>query len=166
MSAIFLITLCFGLFFMDSISFPGLSALSICSCSILLIQFTPGTKLGYVPRAKLLQYLGKISYSVYLVHWPMLVLLNYMSLDGSSALQRITTAVVSIFVGAVLHSFVENPFQRKLTNAKKLFLAFATLFIFFNCFLLITDKVNVGYMLQNKDNAVDKEILTQKFDFT
>jgi len=54
--------------------FPGLNAVLPCLFSAILIHDTGNSKyVGFLISNKLFVWIGKISYSLYLVHWPLLV---------------------------------------------------------------------------------------------
>ena len=69
----------------------------------------------YLPVAALtllpLRYLGKISYSLYLWHWPILILAAYQYKDGLSLTQRAALAALSIILAAVTYHIIENPLR-------------------------------------------------------
>jgi len=54
-------------------------------------------------------WIGVRSYSIYLIHWPVLVLANY--LFGLGVLKNILCIVVSVPLSAFLYRFIENPFR-------------------------------------------------------
>lgn len=53
------------------------------------------------------QYIGKISYSVYLWHWPIFVYINFMGFDGSAYV--ISAIVLSFLIGSLSYHLVERP---------------------------------------------------------
>ena len=56
--------------------------------------------------------LGRISYSLYLVHWPVISVMTTSRLGFDGAPHAIVTATVSVAVGVVLHLAVEQPVRR------------------------------------------------------
>jgi hypothetical protein len=58
-----------------------------------------------------LRAIGRISYSLYLVHWPILILPTYFGI----AMNEVTTllaVVASVLVAALMYHFVEQPFRK------------------------------------------------------
>jgi peptidoglycan/LPS O-acetylase OafA/YrhL len=58
-----------------------------------------------------LRAIGRISYSLYLVHWPILILPTYFGIamnEGATAL----AVVASVLVAALMYRFVEQPFRK------------------------------------------------------
>ncbi|ALG10838.1 acyltransferase family protein [Kibdelosporangium phytohabitans] len=61
-----------------------------------------------------LRYLGDISYSLYLWHWPVIVfMLEYSGNDRLSRVQLITAGVLSLVLAILSKHFVEDPFRRR-----------------------------------------------------
>lgn len=58
-----------------------------------------------------MQWLGKHSYAIYLVHWPIIVLLKF-SLDFQlSSGQKLLVVLLTVILAKVLHQFVERPLR-------------------------------------------------------
>ncbi|MCU1551755.1 MAG: putative acyltransferase [Glaciihabitans sp.] len=70
-------------------------------------RFGPAKALAWTP----IQCLGKISYSLYLVHWPLLVLANARSDVGLPLAMRLTLVAVAVPVAWLLFRFVETPLR-------------------------------------------------------
>ncbi len=99
-----------------STPYPGMAALVPTVAGVLLIAsgpepIGPGVLLRLMP----IRFLGKISYSLYLWHWPMLILGGlYLvgPLGTLSTPQAVALAVLSVPVATVSWFFVEEPFRR------------------------------------------------------
>lgn len=57
-------------------------------------------------------FIGRISYSLYLVHWPVVVFYKYAFGDALSPADRIIILALSIALGWASWRFVETPFRR------------------------------------------------------
>ncbi len=98
-----------------SVPYPGTAALlpSLGAAAVVLggaRRWSPGALLAVPP----LRFLGRISYSLYLVHWPILVL-PAASLAFGEELpieMRLVLAVASVFAATALHILVEQPLHR------------------------------------------------------
>lgn len=55
--------------------------------------------------------IGKISYSLYLYHWPIAVVLLYVYVDGPGPLLSLAGVVLSVLCGWLSYQFVEKPFR-------------------------------------------------------
>ena len=110
----------------NTIPYPGTAALVPTIAAVLIIasgmeRHGPGVLLGFMP----IRFIGKISYSLYLWHWPMLIL-GGLYLQGPAQpftspgeVQQILTpaqafalALFSIPVATVSWGLVEEPFRR------------------------------------------------------
>jgi hypothetical protein len=58
------------------------------------------------------QWLGNVSYSVYLWHWPLIVLEPNVSGNHLGRLDKVTIIAVSLGLAAATKRFVEDPFRR------------------------------------------------------
>lgn len=113
---IFAILIAIVLYNKDTI-FPGITALIPCLGTALMIYScaTKPVKSSFLLTSKPAVYIGKISYSLYLVHWPIIVYYAYRHL-GEFTLWGIAWMVLLMAVAAVTsYHFVEQPF-RKLRN--------------------------------------------------
>lgn len=98
--------------FSNATSFPGISALLPTLGTAALIH-SPRSMISAVVRSLALVQIGRISYSVYLVHWPLIV--SFLLLSDSSKLQSdeaICIVTVSLAFGYALHHAIEVRFRR------------------------------------------------------
>lgn len=92
--------------------FPGLNALIPCLGGALLISGGQSSVLGGLLRFGPAVWIGKISYSLYLVHWPIVVLAAYTGGTDWSFLEKLGLALLSIIAATLLHEIVETPFRK------------------------------------------------------
>jgi peptidoglycan/LPS O-acetylase OafA/YrhL len=99
-----------------STPFPGIAALAPCMGAVFIIGAgTAGkTIVGRVLSFRPLVFIGLISYSLYLWHWPVIVFQSMgLNLSGVSANeQKLFTFALSIFLATLSWRFVELPFRR------------------------------------------------------
>ncbi len=94
--------------------FPGAAALPACLGTTLLLYAgaggsTPVTRLLGLPP---LTTIGRISYSLYLWHWPFIVFLQkYTNLNGHDAMTACTALLASGVVAYASWRWVEQPFR-------------------------------------------------------
>lgn len=97
--------------------FPGIAALIPCLASAACIYGGQSFLKGNPLRAPSVVYLGKISYSVYLWHWPIIVLYGYYVFRDLYLSERLIILTLSLGVGALSYEFIEKRFQwRKFRN--------------------------------------------------
>ncbi|GIZ11940.1 acyltransferase family protein [Pseudomonas sp. NCCP-436] len=96
-------------------TFPGLNALYPCLGAALLLW--PKSDNTWMARGLSLApmvFIGKISFSLYLVHWPLVVLYRHYGTGRMPGLSEALVLVVLCFVLAYLcWRFVEQPFRKQ-----------------------------------------------------
>lgn len=91
--------------------FPGTAALLPtlgAAGMIAAIHYRRATVVHRLLNNGLFQYLGNISYSLYLWHWPVFVFLPHMS-DKLGPTERVAGLCVSLALAALSYRYVENP---------------------------------------------------------
>jgi len=93
---------------------PGASAALICAATLIVILRNHQAAAGFAP-ARFLARIGDISYSLYLVHWPILALLKNAWVGPEAQLPlwvRLVAIAGSIVLAALMYRYVENPVRR------------------------------------------------------
>ena len=112
---------CFAIFFYDrDTRFPGLAAVPPCLGAALII-FSSETKLSCVGRIlaiKPVVFIGLISYSLYLWHWPLLVFSKYQAREQSVGL-RAALLAASIALASLSWRYVETPIRKRWILQKR-----------------------------------------------
>ncbi len=106
--------------FTPSHRFPGLAAMVPCAGAALVIVAGRGRLAGALLANRLAVGIGLISYSLYLVHWPLFVLARYGRGAESSPWEKATLIVVSILLATAMYFLVEQPFRRRRAGGKRL----------------------------------------------
>ncbi len=109
-----LIALGYGLIRSDGGGFPAPWALLPCAGTALLIWKAEGTFVGKALAAAPMTFVGRISYSLYLWHWPLIVLYRIFTNRSSPNL----TEGALLFAGCLAlawlsYRFIEQPAQRR-----------------------------------------------------
>jgi peptidoglycan/LPS O-acetylase OafA/YrhL len=100
-------------FYSDATPIPGVGALAPCLGAALLI-YTGMHAQTYVGRFLMLGpmvFIGKISYSLYLVHWPIIVFARHAALREPTNLQLVLIALASVGLATFSWAYVERPFR-------------------------------------------------------
>ena len=125
-----------------STSFPGPAALLPCIATALLIYFNTRhtnhvlsddadvnplvgkTAIGNLLSLNPLTYIGRISYSLYLWHWPIIVFLKYENGLQLSTPLTVIALLASFLAAAVSYHWIETPFRsgRILKSQRRLIL--------------------------------------------
>lgn len=93
-------------------AFPDVNALLPCLAAALLIVFGTSPVFGLLLRNPFSVFMGKISYSLYLVHWPVVVLYKHISFeDVVVGKTRIALIIMTFALAIALHALIENRFR-------------------------------------------------------
>jgi len=95
--------------------FPGLSALlpTLGSAIIIYSSFHNRSIVGKLLSLPPFVFIGKISYSLYLWHWPIIIFGMYYIIQIPTTTQMWILVTISFFLAALSWHFVENPFRAK-----------------------------------------------------
>lgn len=99
------------------ITYPGLNAVPIVLATFLTIMF--GDQLNLISKflhSRVLVWLGEISYNIYLVHWPILVIAQNQL--GSQGHVRLSAIALSLPLANLLYKKVDQPI-RKLSEISR-----------------------------------------------
>jgi len=95
-------------------SFPGLHALIPCAGAALAIYSGKSRFIGLVLRNPLATGIGLISYSLYLVHWPLLIFYKYWKYSDLTLNERLYLFAASFLLAVLSYKFIEQPFRKGL----------------------------------------------------
>lgn len=92
---------------------PGENALAPCLGAALLLYANAGgdTAAAQVLSWRPVVFIGLISYSLYLWHWPVFVFAHYLSLSPLGAFEIALAIALSILLAVVSWRFIEQPFR-------------------------------------------------------
>lgn len=103
-------------FYTDGTPFPSVFALPPCIGTALLIHFGRSSRVcKMVLSQPAVVRLGLISYSLYLIHWPIIVFYTYYTKTVLSATEQWTIVLASIVAAELMYRWVERPFRYKHT---------------------------------------------------
>ncbi|MBM6594110.1 acyltransferase family protein [Microvirga pudoricolor] len=114
--------------------FPGLYALLPCLGAALMIHAGThgGSRVGTVLSWAPVVFIGKISYSLYLWHWPIIVFAKYSLARDLTALEGSAALGLSFMAAIASWAFIERPFRERrwLASQKKIFAGVAACSVF------------------------------------
>jgi peptidoglycan/LPS O-acetylase OafA/YrhL len=93
-------------------AFPGVHALVPCLGAALAIFAGRARFAGTLLNNPISVWLGLISYSLYLIHWPLIVFYKYYRIDELNLLEQCALVFAAVAAAALMYVFVETPFRR------------------------------------------------------
>ncbi|MRX11111.1 acyltransferase family protein [Pseudoduganella sp. FT25W] len=113
-----------SLFYTSSVVFPGLSALLPCLGAGLLIYYGRDTAAGRLLGSAPLVGIGKISYSLYLWHWPVIVFYRYWLGRAFTLPEQVLVIGLSFLLAWLSYRYIETPFRlRRAGGPRKVLFA-------------------------------------------
>ena len=103
---------------------PGLYALLVCLITSMVLIFGVPRVIEDSPVGDFLELVGKYSYSIYLVHYPVIVLFLYKPFSGTSLkpnslIQGFIILTLTTILSVLMYHFVENPIRHKNKQQNK-----------------------------------------------
>jgi peptidoglycan/LPS O-acetylase OafA/YrhL len=111
-----------------STQFPGVAALAPVLGTLLLIE-TPGSFVNEALSTRPIVFIGRLSYSWYLWHWPMLSFARIATDQPLTLRSSIAIAAASFLMALGSFYFVEEPFRHSRTAAGRMLLRYGILLI-------------------------------------
>ena len=108
--------LCAVFFYGRDTRFPGVAALLPCVGTALIIWANGHTLtcVGKLLAIRPVVFIGLISYSLYLWHWPILVFARYWRVAPIPPSQRMLLLLASMVLAVLSWRFVETPFRKRM----------------------------------------------------
>lgn len=118
--------------FTNQIRFPSYNALIPCIGTALIIwSANRSSVFSFLFRLKFVIYLGLISYSLYLVHWPIIVFFKYQNYGDLDIKDKLLIFFFSVLLATLIYRFIESPIRRfnLKNNSFQFFSSFAVISI-------------------------------------
>jgi len=108
----------------DKTPFPGMAALPPCLGAALFIWANMPAQISPTAAARLLSlkpivFIGLISYSLYLWHWPILCLAAYWKTAVATPVFKAGLVAMSLVMACLSWRFIETPFRQKILAPKR-----------------------------------------------
>jgi len=131
------------------------------SFMILKKQFPKRFSLDFIIHNKIIQYIGLISFSLYLWHWPLLVFVEYYFVYELDLSKRVLTLLITCIFSVISYHFVEINYRYKF-NIKSLYKLIAISYVFFISFSLFINLNNNNYKKNSPDFIADAALTNFK----
>lgn len=122
-TALFIATLNFD----ETTAFPGINALLPVIATAILIGSIPVWPKFFndITNNRLMQWLGAISYPLYLWHWPILVLPSSAFNRPLLIQERVLCVLLTVLLAQLTSKFIERPLRYRKLSAKSVYGIFA-----------------------------------------
>lgn len=104
--------------FTETTTFPGLNALLVSVGAVAVIVGGQNSIAKLVLSNRPMVLLGRWSYSLYLIHWPLIVLFRYIYGPAITISNASALLVLTILLGWFLHAQIEQRFRLKLKTSE------------------------------------------------
>jgi peptidoglycan/LPS O-acetylase OafA/YrhL len=119
------------IFYNSQTPFPGVAALVPVIGTFLLVNSIGNwpKAAGVISNNKITQWLGAISYSLYLWHWPVLLLPSIYLDRPLLGIEKTLCVIVTIILAHLTHKFVEQPIRYANLDTKTVYKTLAATFV-------------------------------------
>jgi peptidoglycan/LPS O-acetylase OafA/YrhL len=144
-----------GLTITEKMAFPGkLALLPVVATALVLMA---GQHAHWGPQRILslqpLQWIGARSYSIYLWHWPVLIIAESHAARALTVTERLIAIATSVIAASLSHHFLENPVRHSVSLQAKPRLALMV------GGALIVLSVGVGFVLRTSSVALSTDVI-------
>lgn len=113
--------------FSEQMAFPGWRAVIPCLGAALIVAYSGGTATGRVLSCTPLVWFGRISYSLYLWHWPIIVFYKYYTMRELSPIEQVLVVLLSVLIAYASMRYIETPFRvHRLAASRRSVFSLAT----------------------------------------
>lgn len=118
-----LIILRYSLILDSSSPFPGVNALYVCLATYLILQCSNSLYINKLLGSKPFEWIGKRSYSIYLLHWPLIVIFDSLQIrfyNTSKFTLRLILIILILVISDFLYRNVENRYRERSGNVNNI----------------------------------------------
>lgn len=133
-------------YYTNTTSFPAYNALMPCLGAAMLIYAGDSTYSGQLLKNKLMVIVGLISYSLYLIHWPIIVFYkHYQDVEGLNWGAQFFLIIVSMVSAYSMYRYVEQPFRMQRFQLNKVFLKYCAAITVLICTFSVSAHIQNGW---------------------
>ena len=163
---IFYITMLIIGFFYQIPNLPGNFIILIFTFLILRKNFPKKFFLDIFLHNRIIQYLGLISFSLYLWHWPILVFMDYYFVYDFSIIYKFLGLALAIVISILSYHYVELYYRFKIRTKSLYILIFASYIFFISFFLMINLNTKTNYTLNSPDFIAKASLTNYKCEIS
>ena len=156
---IFLIILIIISFYYQIPNLPINFPIVFFSFMLLRKRFPKKFLFDFIINNKLIQYVGLISFSLYLWHWPIIVFIEYYFVYDFNNFYRILGLLISILLSIISYHLIELNYRNHFKSKSLYSLLFASYIFFISFFIIINSEKKIDYKV-NSPNFIAEASLT------
>lgn len=104
----------------DSLYLGGFLLISLLSAAVIAVLAHPASRIAKAMGCKLLRWIGVRSYSLYIWHFPVIMLTSPgVETEGPSPIRILLQLSLSLFLAACSYRYIEEPLRRGGMNMKR-----------------------------------------------
>lgn len=123
-----------------------ISQLLVCLSTAIMLVSAQVDVISKFFSSRFMCWIGIRSYSIYLIHWPLLVLSNYLL--GSDFVKNLVCVPITLILSSIMYTKLENPFRvgkLKVNAVKTLAIALPIILVSSFCFYFVSPKLSQSY---------------------
>lgn len=146
-----------------AVVYPGWYALLPVAGTLCLLWTSEKTWISSILGLAPFVYIGKISYSLYLWHWPTIVFARILNFDMGSPATILAVVAITTFLSILSYQLIEQPIRKKIAfrNSRPLYSSFTAVAIGL-CFLSLASTKTQGFSSRYSEPA--RSMLTASFN--
>ncbi|HDF2343807.1 TPA: acyltransferase [Morganella morganii] len=154
----------------ESVPFPGLMAIPPCLGAAIIISFGNNSRYSLLLDNKPMRFIGLISYSLYLIHWPVIVFYTYYISRELNYFDKINVILLTLIISLFTYYFIEKKFRFHNISLNKLNLIFIYMsFLAISIFTIVIGKNiidNDGWVwrIDKKYNTLAKDASRYQYE--
>jgi len=143
-----LVLIIFSSVFFDSQT-QYMSTLNLIPCfgAVLFIRYFPGKSIFSFYNASAFKTTGRISYTLYLFHWPIIVFYKYLYGNETNIIENISLVFLTFIISLVVYQYYEDPLRNNNLKTRIISNHGMISFILFSIIIISNIKLDV---LNNK----------------
>lgn len=158
LSALGLLLVLLPMFFLpDNLPFPGIGALPSVIGTVLVLSAPAGWTNRRILSIGVMRSIGRISYSLYLWHWPLLTLARIVLGTELSRVESSAILAISLVAAAASYKWIEQPFRAAKTPGRTLLVKYAVVATILICVCLAV-RLTFGISVRAPELALEEKL--------
>ena len=135
------------------------TAVPIIGTCLIILFINEKSYIYKLLSSKFLVWIGLMSYSLYLWHYPLFAFNRYLTFEPNTFIRQLFVGILLFFIGYISYKYIEQPFRNKKNISTKSFLNLTILTISISCVIYIFSISKDGFLNRTqitKNYNIDK----------